>query len=276
MTAIGVLGAGRMGRPIIEALVRAGHDVLVWDPREDQGATVEGAAELLAKEGGDARRVLVVDSLQSAAGWACDDPKDETRRKIDRRLATLLGLARRLRLCIIVTSELTRAGYANGSENIGGMSTFKESGGIEYLADQLFVLASSKDQVSVSIPKTRNGETNAQLTLVRGDWLEFSESETKVPRSKAEADDEKYDEALRRLVLALRESPLPISSVDAACVLAGVDKTYGRVALKIGLARGAIVDLSQGVGRVRQFRSAPGGIVVPIRPGIHPPTTERS
>lgn len=32
MTAIGVLGAGRMGRPIIDALIRDGHDVLVWDP----------------------------------------------------------------------------------------------------------------------------------------------------------------------------------------------------------------------------------------------------
>jgi len=32
MTTIGVLGAGRMGRPIIDALVRDGHDVLVWDP----------------------------------------------------------------------------------------------------------------------------------------------------------------------------------------------------------------------------------------------------
>lgn len=32
MTAIGVLGAGRMGAPVARALVTAGHDVVVWDP----------------------------------------------------------------------------------------------------------------------------------------------------------------------------------------------------------------------------------------------------
>lgn len=44
MTAVGVLGAGRMGRPIIEALVHAGHDVLVWDPRPERLSSLPAAS----------------------------------------------------------------------------------------------------------------------------------------------------------------------------------------------------------------------------------------
>ena len=38
---VGVLGAGRMGRPIIGHLVRAGYPTLVYDPNEDTRAAVE-------------------------------------------------------------------------------------------------------------------------------------------------------------------------------------------------------------------------------------------
>ena len=39
---VGVLGAGRMGRPIIGHLVRAGYPTLVYDPNEDTRSAVEG------------------------------------------------------------------------------------------------------------------------------------------------------------------------------------------------------------------------------------------
>jgi 3-hydroxyisobutyrate dehydrogenase len=40
---VGVLGAGRMGRPIIGHLVRAGYPALVYDPNEETRTAVEAA-----------------------------------------------------------------------------------------------------------------------------------------------------------------------------------------------------------------------------------------
>jgi 3-hydroxyisobutyrate dehydrogenase-like beta-hydroxyacid dehydrogenase len=46
MSSVGVLGAGRMGLPVIRALVGAGHDVVAWDPdaKALAGAVAAGAA----------------------------------------------------------------------------------------------------------------------------------------------------------------------------------------------------------------------------------------
>jgi len=44
MTVIGVLGAGRMGTPVIRALLDAGHDVRVWDPLAERREGVPAAS----------------------------------------------------------------------------------------------------------------------------------------------------------------------------------------------------------------------------------------
>ena len=41
LSQVGVLGAGRMGRPIIGHLARAGYPTLVYDPNEDTRPAVE-------------------------------------------------------------------------------------------------------------------------------------------------------------------------------------------------------------------------------------------
>jgi 3-hydroxyisobutyrate dehydrogenase len=40
---VALLGAGEMGRPMGENLVRAGHDVRAWDPRPERARSVDGA-----------------------------------------------------------------------------------------------------------------------------------------------------------------------------------------------------------------------------------------
>ena len=49
---VGVLGAGRMGRPIIGHLARAGHPVLVYDPNEDTRPEVEGRGARFTTDSG--------------------------------------------------------------------------------------------------------------------------------------------------------------------------------------------------------------------------------
>lgn len=49
---VGVLGAGRMGRPIIGHLARAGHPVLVYDPNEDTRPEAEGQGARFTTDSG--------------------------------------------------------------------------------------------------------------------------------------------------------------------------------------------------------------------------------
>ena len=50
---VGVLGAGRMGRPIIGHLVRAGYPTLVYDPSEDTRPAVEAGGARFTTAAGD-------------------------------------------------------------------------------------------------------------------------------------------------------------------------------------------------------------------------------
>lgn len=61
MTSVGVLGAGRMGLPVIQALVGAGHDVVAWDP--DAVALARAASAGATVADGVARAAASADVL---------------------------------------------------------------------------------------------------------------------------------------------------------------------------------------------------------------------
>jgi len=133
----------------------------LWDPRDEKITVEEAADELVRDRSNIQRRVLIVDSLQAAQGWGCDSAEtaDSVRSKVDTRLATLLKIARRQRVCVVVLSELSRAGYRTrgGDSSVSKLATFKESGGIEYDADQGFVLerVDHEGRVDIHVVKTR-------------------------------------------------------------------------------------------------------------------------
>jgi hypothetical protein len=165
--------------------------------------------------------------------------EESPRARIDLRLSTLLGIARRARLCVVVTSELSRAGYRKGQEQVAKISTFKESGGIEYLADQAFVFDKVDDSTfDVSVVKTRWGTVDSVVRLARGGWLTFTEQG--IPETSG------LGAEIRRVVDAVRKEGgfKGISGADACCRAAGMNMTKGRAAVRLAVLRGLLENVA--------------------------------
>jgi KaiC/GvpD/RAD55 family RecA-like ATPase len=130
---------------------------------EDDGATIEDAAEALRARAGAGPAVLVVDSLQTAA--IRTRAKESRREEIDARVGALKSAAKS-GLLVVATTELARGSYRskNSAEQIDDLAAAKESGGIEYAASMLLVLRSvpgTPDLVDVTVPKNRLGPERA-------------------------------------------------------------------------------------------------------------------
>ena len=188
----------------------------LWDPRDDR-ITVEQAAERLAADPRPIeRRVLIVDSLQAKCGWASDGAgHDGPRSLVDARLGAAMHAARHLRLCVVVLSELSRAGYRQRPAESGAsrIATFKESGGIEYDVDQGIVLERVDDEgrVDVHLVKTRWGEVDSVVRLRRGGWLSYREEGIPPTPSPEERADSRIDDLAAEIANRLRRTG-PISS----------------------------------------------------------------
>jgi KaiC/GvpD/RAD55 family RecA-like ATPase len=125
---------------------------------EDPSGTVEGVAELLSRESGD-QRVLIVDSIQTVRAEGTDGAQSP-RERVDAVVRALKGVRDRHGFLILATCELARGAYRSRqvAETINDMAAFKESGGIEYAAQTALVLRSVPDEarlVDVTVPKNR-------------------------------------------------------------------------------------------------------------------------
>jgi replicative DNA helicase len=175
--------------------------LILADPRETTNGTAERLATHLLSLPGH-RKVLIVDSLQAAQAFAGENFDDRDRRlQIDSRLHVLQGYASR-GLCVIALSELSRAGYSSREQG-SKLAAFKESGGIEYNADQALVLTPDEDDgfaMEIHVAKTRRGSRDV-FKVRRSHELTYNEATTP-PASPTDKRREEWS-ADRSLVLRL-------------------------------------------------------------------------
>lgn len=225
----------------------------LWDPRED-GRTVEQAADELAKRPGDVtRRVLLVDSLQARSGWGCDQEGADPRAVVNGRLAMALRMARKLKLCVVITSELARAAYRQkgGDSSVSKLATFKESGGVEYDIDQGFVLeridveAGEKPLVDLHVVKTRWGQVDEVVRLKREGWLSYVEEGIPEEESKEEAREKVVTKLVLELVKQLRTRRTPIQDRQTLNALVRGERSVVVAAVSRAIADGWIVKVGK-------------------------------
>jgi KaiC/GvpD/RAD55 family RecA-like ATPase len=158
----------------------ADRSIVVIDPDADENmASIEQAEQALLHLAGARRRVLVVDSLQTARCGAAS-AAESARAAIDAKLGVLKAIAKRGTL-VVAISEMSRAGYRSGArtENISALAAGKESGSIEYGAALLLGLCSVKGEpgaVDVEVAKNRLGgnkpEFRVQIDFARASFAE--------------------------------------------------------------------------------------------------------
>lgn len=137
-----------------------GISLAVLDPDEDEGVTIEAAAEALRATRPEGHAVLVVDSLQSLARRVPDLEAEGAREKVGVVLRQCKAVAKQFGLVVLVLSELSRAAYRRNDDRIEDIAAAKESGEIEYEAGALAILRNVPGHpglVAVTFPKSRRG-----------------------------------------------------------------------------------------------------------------------
>jgi len=97
---------------------------------------IEMIEEQNADPGKATPKVLIVDYLQRIKP---EDRKTDTRAAVEEAVETLKDISREYNMPVIFVSSLGRASYGEG----GGLSSFKESGMIEYTADVAMIMTLS-------------------------------------------------------------------------------------------------------------------------------------
>ena len=181
--------------------------LLLVDAKEEH-ATIEAIATALRARAGDGPAVLLVDSLQTLARAY------ETTKGFDRRLSVdavvdvLQGLARRLDLAIIASSEVGRGHYRSKNEHdrTTDLAAAKESGGIEFGCDLLLVMHNvegSSLAVDVAMPKNRMGPKVPFRLRFDSDRASFAELDANNPVDAAihDAEFERRQAEMRKHLL---------------------------------------------------------------------------
>lgn len=229
--------------------------------------TIEQAAVQLhqfAKQhtGGDDPRppcVLVVDSVQTVR--SIEEGQDETtHRAVTRRVAVLRACARRYRMLVVTTSEMSRAAYRHKKpeEQINDMAAAKESGAIEYSARILLSMRNvpgTSDVVEARIVKNKHGpehrgdQDGIFLRLNRAAQV-FAEAEGFEPLDlddrKAEALVAEKAEDCAKLASVLLAKPLSVRAMRASLAKLGLAHSRAETARDILVASGAVVESAQG------------------------------
>jgi KaiC/GvpD/RAD55 family RecA-like ATPase len=139
-----------------------GLPLLVLDPDTDEGVTLDNAARWLRTQT-DGHAVLILDSIQTLAGYVSPDPRLDVRGQVNALLAEVKRIARVQLVTVVLLSELSRGAYASkasGPYATNDLAAAKESGGIEYSVDVLTVLRNAPDArgaVTFTTPKSRLG-----------------------------------------------------------------------------------------------------------------------
>lgn len=230
--------------------------------------TVEQAAVQLhqfAKQhtGGDDPRppcVLVVDSVQTVR--SIEEGQDETtHRAVSRRVAVLRACARRYRMLVLTTSEMSRAAYRHKKpeEQINDMAAAKESGAIEYSARILLSMRNvpgTSDVVETRIVKNKHGpehrgdQDGIFLRLNRAAQV-FAEAEGFEPvdllaEQKAGALAAETIEDCARLASVLLAGPLSVRAMRASMAKEGMAHSRAETARDVLVASGAVAESAAG------------------------------
>lgn len=210
--------------------------------------------------------VLIVDSVQTARSTGEGD-EESIHRAVTRRVAALRTAARRYRMLVVTTSEMSRAAYKHKrpEDQISEMAAAKESGAIEYSARILLSLRpvpGSSDVIELRVVKNKHGpehrvdQEGIYLRLNRAAQL-FAEDkgfEPVDPRDLEEAaKTEQRIEDMATLALVLQAKPLTVRGCLAAMHKEGVSHARTETARQNLIGAGAIVE-RYGEGK-RQFQT---------------------
>lgn len=206
----------------VESCLEEVPSLTIWDPREDEGATVESivALHVAASAAAGARLVVILDSLQTGH-FACDaDTADKSpRERIDARMRVLRSVSIKHRAGVIVISEISRAGYGQGRE--ADLASFKESSGIEFGVDVALLLAKVKGEervIEVSIHKSRLGESDLRFRMERTTRCTFRSVEMPAPEDveamKLGNEEARVREMADALVIATIKAKAPPTTRD--------------------------------------------------------------
>lgn len=233
----------------------SGRLLCVLDPEgDDSMSAIEDAERALLHLAGARRRLLVVDSLQSARCRAADAAQSE-RERIDIKLAVLKRIARRGTL-VVAISEMARHGYRSGDrrQNTSAIAAGKESGSIEYGASLLLGLRSVKGDaclVDVEVAKNRLGSGKPEFRL-KLDAERASFVEVELPEDDgsdgSRTEELKADRARERVLAAVRANR-DLRSANAVSRAAGGTKSDNIAMVKELVEEGSLVKVD-GVFRV--------------------------
>lgn len=159
----GALEGGYPGaRAELVAALEEYPNLLLVDSEEEDGATIEAlATELALRRQPDQLAILILDSIQTVIPDG--EEHRDARERVDTVVRTMKRCARRLRLAVIATSEISRGSYNTDDKarRTSPLAAFKESGGIEYGVALALVMSRYKDDsgegIEVTTAKNRLG-----------------------------------------------------------------------------------------------------------------------
>lgn len=147
-----------------EGLARelAAFGLVILDPDNDEGVTIENVAAYIVATRGERASVLFVDSLQTtAASLKTPGGIPNPKANVDLILNQTKTAARAQNISVFLLCEMNRGAYRakDGPQATADIAAGKESGGIEYAVDAQFVLRiADSGSVDVTVPKARMGK----------------------------------------------------------------------------------------------------------------------
>lgn len=157
---------------------------------EDRGRKWTDVMNIMEELGDDTPDIIIIDYIQliKTAG--------ATKETINQYIQDLRTLAINKKMCVIICSQIGRAGVAENKEP-DGMTGCKETGGIEECADKLLTLSykckrlhsADRNDFKVIISKNKNGMTGYLNMRVIPEIYSFHEIETQTskPRPRYES-----------------------------------------------------------------------------------------
>lgn len=237
-------------------------NLAIFDPRFEL-VTFEEVAEFLAANANGRRCVLLVDSLQSAPFRSDLEQNEGARLKMEARVKAVVNLSVKHGICMIATSELSRAGYRKGNNGqTEDLAAFKEASGIEYGADvgilMRVVEGENGNIVDLVLVKNRLGPTETRVRVTRESRFTYREIEAPPLPNPAEAKEAAEDaqiEAKAKLVqkTAARRPGMGITEMRTA--LRPCKNTIADRAISRALDLGMIEDMGKGGRHAYHARS---------------------
>lgn len=205
----------------------------ILDPDEDEGVTIEAAAEALRATRPAGHAVLVIDSLQSLARRVSDFEAEGPREKVGVVLRQCKAVAKQFGLVVLVLSELSRAAYRRNDDRVEDIAAAKESGEIEYEAGALAILRNVPGKpglVAVTFPKSRRGRIEPFGLQQNYETATFALAQ--LPPSET-GDAEELDEDLKVLLSEVTEVVRSNPDISARSIAESLKRRVSSVRIAI-------------------------------------------